>query len=81
MSSADSDESISTLGEHPAPAAAEKKGPGRKRKISEPYKDRQDVGRFGVYQATWSGRRKQALLRDHIFNDIVVKCPTNILCA
>ena len=51
------------------------------RQIHEPFKNRDDVGSFGVYQGNWNGRRKEAWLREHIAEDVVLQCPANILCA
>ena len=51
------------------------------RQIHEPFKNRDDVGSFGVYQGIWNGRRKEAWLREHIAEDVVLQCPANILCA
>ena len=61
-----------------APAAA---GKASSRTINEPFRTRGDVGSFAVYQGNWGGRRSLELLRDHIFSDIVLRCPANILCA
>ena len=62
----------------PAPAAA---GRSSSRVIHTPRGSREDIGSFGVYQGNWGGRRKEVSLRNHIVEDIVLKCPAHILCA
>ena len=61
-----------------APAAAGTSGP---RKPWEEYLQRDDIGSFGVYQGNWSGWRKEKEVRAHIFQDIVLRCPGNVLMA
>ena len=53
----------------------------RGRLVQNPYLLREDVGSYGVYVGNWSGRRKLAVINDHIAADLIARNPAQILIA
>ena len=53
----------------------------RGRLVQHPYLQRDDVGSYGVYVGNWSGRRKLAVINDHIAADLIARNPAQILIA
>ena len=51
------------------------------RRVQNPYKDREDIGSYGIYVGNWSGRRKKQVVNDHIAADLVARNPAQILLA
>ena len=70
---------------HPAHLASRLRGRGASnpdgRVPFAPYNMRDGIGSFGVYQGNWGGWSKQALARQHFYQDIVIHNPPHILCA
>ena len=53
----------------------------RGRMVHNPFRARDDVGGYGVYVGNWSGRRKLAVINDHIAADLIARNPAQILIA
>ena len=53
----------------------------RGRMVQSPHAQRDDVGCYGVYVGNWSGRRKLAVINDHIGADLIARNPAQILIA
>ena len=53
----------------------------RGRLVHNPFPERDDVGRYGVYIGNWSGRRKLAVINNHIAADLIARNPAQILIA
>ena len=51
------------------------------RKVVDAYLDRMDVGCYGIYVGSWSGRCKLQVVSDHIAADVCVRNPAQVLIA
>ena len=61
----------------PAPARA---GIGN-REVLEPFLERDDVGKYAVYQGNWGGHKSMVAVNEHILYDLVVNCKCQVVCA
>ena len=64
-------------GRRPAPARA---GMGI-REVQEPFLERDDVGKYAVYQGNWGGHKKIVAVNESIRYDLVVNCKCQVVCA
>ena len=53
----------------------------RGRMVQSPFLQRDDVGGYGVYIGNWSGKRRMAVINDHIAADLIARNPAQILIA
>ena len=51
------------------------------RLVRVPYRERLDIGMYGIYVGNWSGRRRLQEVNDHIAADVVARCPAQIILA
>ena len=51
------------------------------RLVKEPYMHRRDVGSFGLYMGNWGGPSRAALIEQHLYHDIILRNPAQVLVA
>ena len=51
------------------------------RVVREPYLARDDVGSYGLYVGNWGGNSSITVIRHHIWRDLILRCPAQILVA
>ena len=54
---------------------------GRGREVLDPFLQRDDVGKYAVYQGNWGGRKRMEQVNNHLLYDIVVDCKCQVVCA
>lgn len=64
-----------------AEAAVADAGHRALRQVHEEFRNRDDVGTFGVYQGNWGGNRQNARLHNHVRTDVALNAPTHIVTA
>jgi hypothetical protein len=51
------------------------------RLVKEPYMYRSDIGSFGLYMGNWGGPSRAALIEQHLYHDIILRNPAQVLVA
>ena len=51
------------------------------RVVKSPYVRRSDIGSFGLYAGNWGGPSRAALIEQHIYHDLILRNPAQVLVA
>jgi hypothetical protein len=51
------------------------------RPVKSPYVNRSDIGSFGLYVGNWGGPSRAALIEKHLYHDIILRNPAQVLVA
>ena len=51
------------------------------RVVKAPYIQRRDIGSFGLYAGNWGGPSRAALITEHLYHDIILRNPAQVLVA
>ena len=49
--------------------------------VKRPYLRRKDIGSFGLYAGNWGGRSRMDLVNTHLYHDLVLRNPAQVLVA
>ena len=49
--------------------------------VGRRYRDRNDIGNFGVYLGNWGGHKTLEEVRDHILTDLISRGPASVIMA
>jgi len=49
--------------------------------VKRPYRRRNDIGSFGLYAGNWGGRSRMDLVNTHLYHDLVLRNPAQVLVA
>jgi hypothetical protein len=49
--------------------------------VKQPYRRRPDIGSFGLYAGNWGGRSRMDLVNTHLYHDLVLRNPAQVLVA
>ena len=49
--------------------------------VRQPYLRRRDIGSFGLYVGNWGGRSRMDLVNTHLYHDLVLRNPAQVLAA